>query len=426
MKSFYLPVLICLSAIIANAQCDDDRYRNFDYFSGSTVTQGVQFGVNESVPPFGSSQGTPQVLRMDVYEPIGDTLSERPVVLVAFGGSFIGGERSQVEFLCREFCKLGYVAVAPDYRVGLFFPINEVQTTLAVLRGAHDMKGCVRYLRQTVAEDGNPYRINPDMIIVGGVSAGAISAIHAAYLDDIETEIPEYLVNDTAGLGGLEGLSGPDGYSSEVQAVFSYSGAIGDTSWIEDFDSPIISFHEEGDPTVPYLTQEVAVSGIPTGLIASGSFDLHIRAENAGMDQCFHGYPGNGHVGFLGPDSLYADVLGKTADFLADVVCAEVVDCGMVQYPLDTTSNNTSVIEADFASIEVYPVPASNSLQVNSTKSQVNVSSWELIDTAGRVCLNGAWIGSTLSIDVSRLDKGVYSLRMLGENQIGIRKVLIQ
>jgi acetyl esterase/lipase len=402
------------------AQCTDDRYRNFSYFSESIRTTAIEFGVNESVPPFGASQGSPQSLKMDVYEPEGDQITNRPVVVVAFGGSFIGGSRGQMESLCREFARLGYVAVAPDYRVGLFFPIDELNTTLAVLRGAHDMKGCVRYLRKTVAEDGNPYGIDPNMIFVGGVSAGAISAIHAAYLDDLATEIPDYLVNDTAGLGGLEGNTGPLEYTSEVQGVFSYSGTIGDTSWIAENDVPIISFHEEGDGVVPYTTEEVAVSGIPTGLIASGSFDLHIRAENAGMDNCFTGYPGNGHVGFLG-NSNYNEVLGKTADFLADIVCGEPIDCGEVIY-----DGNTSVNQLEVNEVKLYPNPASDFMVVDFSESSHELNSWTLIDLQGKSVLEGVFSSVIQKIDVSSVESGSYVLRASGKEALGEMPLVIQ
>jgi acetyl esterase/lipase len=420
MKHFSLLALSTFLYVSVFAQCTDDRYRNFSYFSESIRTTAIEFGVNESVPPFGASQGSPQSLKMDVYEPEGDQITNRPVVVVAFGGSFIGGSRGQMESLCREFARLGYVAVAPDYRVGLFFPIDELNTTLAVLRGAHDMKGCVRYLRKTVAEDGNPYGIDPNMIFVGGVSAGAISAIHAAYLDDLATEIPDYLVNDTAGLGGLEGNTGPLEYTSEVQGVFSYSGTIGDTSWIAENDVPIISFHEEGDGVVPYTTEEVAVSGIPTGLIASGSFDLHIRAENAGMDNCFTGYPGNGHVGFLG-NSNYNEVLGKTADFLADIVCGEPIDCGEVIY-----DGNTSVNQLEVNEVKLYPNPASDFMVVDFSESSHELNSWTLIDLQGKSVLEGVFSSVIQKIDVSSVESGSYVLRAWGKDALGEMPLVIQ
>jgi acetyl esterase/lipase len=420
MKHFSLLALSTFLYVSVFAQCTDDRYRNFSYFSESIRTTAIEFGVNESVPPFGASQGSPQSLKMDVYEPEGDQITNRPVVVVAFGGSFIGGSRGQMESLCREFARLGYVAVAPDYRVGLFFPIDELNTTLAVLRGAHDMKGCVRYLRKTVAEDGNPYGIDPNMIFVGGVSAGAISAIHAAYLDDLATEIPDYLVNDTAGLGGVEGNTGPLEYTSEVQGVFSYSGTIGDTSWIAENDVPIISFHEEGDGVVPYTTEEVAVSGIPTGLIASGSFDLHIRAENAGMDNCFTGYPGNGHVGFLG-NSNYNEVLGKTADFLADIVCGEPIDCGEVIY-----DGNTSVNQLEVNEVKLYPNPASDFMVVDFSESSHELNSWTLIDLQGKSVLEGVFSSVIQKIDVSSVESGSYVLRASGKEALGEMPLVIQ
>ena len=56
--------------------------------------------------------------------------------IVGFGGSFVGGSRGQVDFLCEDYAALGYVAVH-DYRIGFFIP-SSISTALAVLRGAHD------------------------------------------------------------------------------------------------------------------------------------------------------------------------------------------------------------------------------------------------------------------------------------------------
>jgi para-nitrobenzyl esterase len=405
MKHLYLGAIALFISSIAVAQCTDDRYRNFDYFSNYEVIQAVNFGSNNAVV------GGPQSLFMDIYQPMGDTETARPVVLVAFGGSFVGGSRDQVEGICNELTRLGYVAVAPDYRIGLFSP-NQVTTTLAVMRGAHDMKACVRYLRKTVAEDGNPYKIDPDMIFSGGVSAGAISAIHAAYFDS-DSEIPAYMANDTAGLGGVEGNSGSPGYNSIPQGVFSMSGAIGDTAWMADNDVPIISWHEQGDGTVPYLTQEVAVGPFPTGLIASGSFDLHVRADNAGMDNCFNGYPGNGHVGYLN-NSNYPEVMGTLADFLGDIVCDDDVNCGTTTYTVDGTDDNqiiqdpNGIEESILSDLKVYPNPAANVLNIELSAATAEITGWQLIDLQGRVVLNDSNKSNRISIDVNDVENGIY------------------
>ena len=172
MKHFFtfcFSILLATGTAFAQPDCTGGRYSTFDLFSDTEVTSGVTFGSNTALG------GSEVDLKMDVYEPAGDTDTDRPVVIVAFGGSFIGGDRSQVAFMCEILAKMGYVAVAPDYRVGLFFP-SQITTTLAVLRGAHDVSGCVRYLKKTAAEDGNPYGIDCERIIVGGISAGAIAA----------------------------------------------------------------------------------------------------------------------------------------------------------------------------------------------------------------------------------------------------------
>lgn len=393
MKYIYALVAAFAAYLSGNAQeCSSGRYTDPDHFSDVTVTSSVEFGSNTAVA------GGTQILRMDVYEPTGDVLQDRPVVLVAFGGSFVTGDRTQVADLCMRFAKLGYVAIANDYRVGFFLP-NEATTTRAVMRGSHDMKACVRFLRKTVAEDGNPYRIDPDRIIIGGVSAGAISAIHAAYLDE-ESEIPAILQGEAASLGGVEGNSGTPGYSSDVLAVYSFSGAIGDTLWIQPGDQPLASVHEDGDGTVPYGTQEVAVIGIATGLIASGSRDIHVRTNSLGIDNCLLTYNANAHVGYLNTDPEVST--GFVAQFMAELVCGQAVTCGNI-------STGVQELELDQV-LTVYPNPTNGLVQFE-VEGTTRVA---LFDMSGREVLSERHASGTVRMDISGLPEGVYVLRAEG------------
>lgn len=393
MKYLYaLAALFAVPLSLQAQECGSGRYTTVDFFPDVTVTSGVQFGSNTGV-----SGGT-QNLLMDVYEPTGDALAERPVVIVAFGGSFVGGNRAQVADLCQQFAKLGYVAIANDYRVGFFLP-NQATTTRAVMRGSHDMKACVRYLRKTVAEDGNPYRIDPDRIIVGGVSAGAISAIHAAYLDQ-ESEIPAILQGEIASLGGVEGNSGTPGYSSDVLGVYSFSGAIGDTLWIESGDKPLVSIHEDGDGTVPYGTQEVAVIGIPTGLVASGSRDIHVRMNSLGLDNCLKTYNSNAHVGYLQSDPEVS--FGYVAQFVSELVCDASTTCSDFSTGFDEIAN--------VGSLEVYPNPTNGLLQFEMEAPAFV----RLLDMSGREVMQDRIATGTARMDISNLPNGVYMLRTEG------------
>ena len=388
-------------AVQAQTGCDGIRYLT-NLFDSVEVTTGVAYGSN--TPVFG---GGSQTLLMDIYRPVGDASVDRPVVLVAFGGSFIAGQRGDVAELCERFARLGYVAVAPDYRVGFFFP-NANTTQLAVVRCMHDLRGAIRFLRKTVEVDGDPYGIDPERIIVGGVSAGGIGSIHVAYLDE-SSEIPVTLYDDTLTIGGIEGNSGWPGYSSAVSACWSMSGAIGDTSWVDPGDVPCISLHEVGDGVVPYGTQEVSVIGIPTGLVASGSSDLHLRMENVGLPNCFVSYPGNDHVGYLNYD--LENAFGAVARFCADVVCGAEISCGQLALSIDGGAAITPV-----------------TIKPNPTADLVNIAldapaALALVDVQGRMVRSSPGPVRNWSLDLSSEAPGVYMLLSVGDGAVRERIV---
>lgn len=383
-----LPTLLfSLASIGLSAQdCSSGRYVNANVFSNVTVTQAVTFGSNIGV------NGSNQTLRMDVYQPTGDVETLRPVVVVAFGGSFISGSRGDVANICNDLAKRGYVAVANDYRVGFFIP-NQTTTTRAVMRGAHDMRACVRYLRRSVAEMGNPYGIDTTRIIVGGVSAGAISALHATYLDQ-ESEIPAVLLPEMAALGGIEGNSGNPGYSSKAMACYSFSGALGDTTWMAPGNEPLVSIHEVGDGVVPYYTAPVYVIGLPTGLTASGSHDIHIRANNLGLVNCFKSYPGNGHVGYLSSD--FSVAMDYVSLFMGELVCGAPVTCGI----------STSVAE-----VATDPAQASPNPTTGVTRFRMPNPSMIIVrDMSGRSVLEERFGAGMVALDLSGLPTGAYSV----------------
>ncbi len=379
--------------------CAGGRYRDA-IFTDVLRTNAIAFGSNTGV------SGGQQVLYLDVYRPVNDPAIERPVVIVAFGGSFISGNRNDVEIICNEFARRGYVAVAPDYRIGLFEP-DPVNAMLAVMRATHDLKACVRYLRRSVAEEGNPWNIDPDRIIVGGVSAGAIAALHATYLNE-DDEFPPQIAALGESLGGVEGLSGNAGYPSSVAACYSFSGAIGDTSWIDAGAPPLASIHDIGDQVVPYYTQEFLIGNDPIGLVASGSHDIHLRLEHLGIDHCLLTYPGNGHVSYLLIDPFVA--LDHMFHFTANMVCGEEAYCG-----------------AQFVDIERIAAVADNLIIHDPVDERIIVGAVGevmVIDVSGRLVLS-AFAGSAgTTVHVGALPPGIYTVRV-GAMPMIARQIMI-
>ena len=317
-------ILVCVGMCLAwaaMAQCDGIRYR-YRMFDQVEVTQGVFFGAN-----MGSS-GSNVELDMDIYRPAGDVELNRPVVILAHGGFFLAGSNDGVDVvpLCEDLARMGYVAASISYRLGID-NVFDLETSLqeAVLRGVHDAKAAVRFFRRSHAEEGNPLGIDPSRIVLGGSSAGAFIALHAAYIDDL-SEVPDVIDLTQQGLGGgLEGYSGNSGYGSDVLSIINISGAIGDADWIEAGDVPVVSTHGTADGTVPFGTGPISLLGVNV-IDVDGSWPVHIRAEEVGLDHRFVTFEGAGHVPHMSSDYYYDLTRAAVTGFTSRQVCPAYAD----------------------------------------------------------------------------------------------------
>ncbi len=265
------------------------RYENV-VFDAAVPRLGVQFG--EAIVTGGTVP-----LLMDVYTPFGDTATDRPVVIWAFGGGFTSGERQQLTTIADNFATRGYVSATIDYRTLDSAPTTAADLEVAGYRATHDMLAAVRFFR----EDGlgaNTFGVDPDIIIVGGFSAGALMAVGAG-TTDASDPAPSMAVQDFLNTnGGLFGNSSTNtSISSSVQGIISVSGAISNLASIDAMSSPMYAAHEEFDPVVPCDTAPEGSSS--TGLVVSGACDMVPAFQAAGVPVEFFFVPGAmTHVGY--------------------------------------------------------------------------------------------------------------------------------
>ncbi len=211
-------LVAALSSTGAEAVAPPERYLE----PGFTVdvTRDILFG--QSVDEHGETLD----LLLDVFEPTGDVLAERPTIVLLYGGGFIFGERADVEEYARTLTELGYVVVTSMYRV------RENPTTDflgAIDDAGHDMQQAIRWLRA----NAGTYRIDPDRIASMGLSAGAITSLYAALL-------PEATVD------------GPNGrFSADVAAGVSMAGFFF-LEAVDPWSPPVFMAHGVDDTTVPY------------------------------------------------------------------------------------------------------------------------------------------------------------------------------
>jgi len=290
MKKLIIPSLFTFFALFSITQAQDGvRYQD-EVFDEVSVTSDVLYAVNLSI-----LRGVPEIdsLFLDVYEPVGDTMAIRPLILITHTGNFLPPVLNRAPFgtktdsanveLATRLAKLGYVVASFEYRLG-WNPLpsapDEVRrrTLLqAAYRGFQDTRTAVRFFRMTEAEMDNPYRVDVNRIAVGGIGTGGYCALGAAYLDtlsEIRLEkfidltdpdnpepyvIPERDGNFDATDTTVLNLGNHPGYASDFNVVFHMGGALGDSSWIQEGGIPSISMHGINDPYAPFYIGNVIV-----------------------------------------------------------------------------------------------------------------------------------------------------------------------
>lgn len=436
MKKLYTLItgslLIAASASQLNAQCAGGRYHDF-IFAGPTVISNITYGSNAQF------NNVALTLKLDVYKPQGDTNALRPLIIFAHGGSFIGGNKASADMvkICTDFTKLGYVAASIDYRLymtDLPFPGPDSNDAgAAVMRAVQDARAAVRFFRKDFSENGNTYGIDTSQIYFGGLSAGGLIALHLAYMDQ-QSEFPNYI--DTTGTtvgsktgqkglhGGIEGLSGNQGYSSKVKAIVNMSGAISDTAWMHVGDTPLISTHATGDGTVPYGTALIYLQPPSTYPIQTidGSATVTEKANEVGIINCFKTYYLNAHV----PESngaVYDTTFCLIRNFLEHFTCGVPLDCNF-------SSKVTGLNDLSFNDIRInaYPNPANNSITIDLKAFSGKSVNIELYDALGRKVKGFTNIKTEQYIILrdTTMPAGMYSINVISEGKIHSKKIVFE
>ena len=172
-----LSALIFFIAFINLGNVDAQTRYVDEVFSNVTVTSNVVYGNNLTII---TGTPVPEDLLIDIYEPTGDTLTERPLIIHAHSGSFLpypinGGctgtkEDSVVVEMCTQFAKRGYVAVALTYRMGWNPYAADEEDRVggilnAIYRSIQDAHTCVRFFRENYEIGGNTYGIDTSRIV---------------------------------------------------------------------------------------------------------------------------------------------------------------------------------------------------------------------------------------------------------------------
>lgn len=410
MKKIYLFALSTVASfglLKAQTPCSTGRYAT-DTFTAYTTTSNVVFGSAIK------ANGSPQSLTMNVVQPAGDLETARPLIIWAHGGSFSFGSSTDADVtnLSQRFAKKGFVCASINYRLGIS-PLDSVGLVKAVLRAVQDMKASVRYFyKDKLTTD--TYKIDTNNIFIGGSSAGAVTALHYAYLNK-PCEVNQYLDNTTINaLGGLEGLSGNPGYSTKVKGVINLCGALATYGWLEVGDMPFCSMHGTVDATVNY--NRAGALGL---LVIDGSRYLKKQADALGITNPLYTWYGKDHVPYSG-SVAYMDT---TTSFVRDYLISRLGCTDAPILPSNTPIGNPTLYTYNACNVgmnelthnsvisEVYPNPSENDMTIEFANTSTS-HKIELYDVTGKIISSYNTEDAKYRISKNNLASGLYFLKV--------------
>lgn len=430
MKKYILLFCVCLFSIqVVSAQCvGGTRYKavSFDFDTIMNVTYGANVFAGDSVR---------KDLLLDIYVPKNDTFQKRPVIFFTHGGSFIFGTKKDgdVVYLCKEFAKRGYVCVSQDYRLGME-AFNSLEASKAVWRATQDARAAIRFMKA----NATTYKIDTNMIIYGGSSAGGFTALHTAFFDEPQELLPgidttEFTGAGSTGLGNFRGTTNNLPNSSDgIKAVVNLCGAIGDTAWIQPKDKNVvvINMHGTADKTVPYGSAIIKLLNFIPLLEVDGSYSIHKALDKKQQENYFYTYCGSDHVPYAGTTPMHLNLMDTTIRFISRHLYEKVLKCGNSEINIrslvdssDCVSSGIDYLANDLNELKLYPNPSNVELTIEVNYE--GTSNYSIYDVKGDRILNGNFEGRKSTINVQSMPVGMYMVKIQNAEKVLYQKLII-
>lgn len=380
MKKFIILILLFFSINTYAQRYLTSDFTELDSIIGGTYGNAVNY------------LGNNQDLIFDFYAPGHDTIQKRPLIIYIHGGGFTSGTRTypSVKLLCQKMARKGYSVANIDYRLDPNFQLYNSETDRRAMTDAmHDAKQAIRYFKA----NAQLYKIDTTKIFVGGESAGAITAMMAAYVDKQEEMSPYPLANPNNPVGNNSNSHVGNG----VHASMCLCGMLIDTTAIEDSnDPPILWTHGSSDAYIPI----------------SLSFNIALRALNIGLPVQTKVYQNATHCPWYYGNPDWETYLDSTINEITAFL-----------YPKSATA--LSLDKNQDSKINIYPNPCIGFLNIDMNKQypKTNIS---IVSSAGQVYRTWSFQNSKeIYLDLEGLVNGLYIVRIEFEKHVILKKIVI-
>lgn len=299
--SLFFACLLISSGVQAQI-CTSERYQK-QVFQNIKVSTDLKFAEYPSGFP-----GINNDLELDFYEPApnDEYLGKRPLVIMLFGGAYILGDKGDADVTawCDSLAHYGYACASVNYRLSnaasLGLPGGAERAAYAAVQ---DARAAIRFLLEDPNNFG--FNVDPNHIYTGGESAGAITAIHTAYLEENERppETYQYLLQPDMGCIDCHGNNYIQPF--KVKGIIDLWGATTGIDLLDAHESiPMVIIHGTNDDVVPFTSGKPFTDIALTFPDLYGAQPMHDHLDSIGVYNEFYPYPGLGHVFYGTPTIL--------------------------------------------------------------------------------------------------------------------------
>lgn len=380
MKNYAIIIALLLWSLQTKAQ----RYLTNQFTQVDSIVNIVYGNANNYL-------GVPEQLKLDFFQPNGDVLTKRPLIIYVHGGGFTSGTRKYLHIkniLSRMVLK-GYVAASIDYRLDPNFNLyNSNSDRRAMTDAMHDTKAAIRFFKV----NATTYGIDTNQIVIGGESAGAITSMMAAYVDK-QSEMAIYpMANPNNPIGN----SGNPGHSNTTKATLCLCGLILDTTAIENNDKPVLVVHGTSDAFIPLVFAQNIVD----------------RAQHTATNYTKYFFNGATHCPWITTLPNYAMYEDSTVTLITDFL-----------YPKISTGLNQELNLKQ--AVNVFPNPSYGVLTIENTSS-INDIKLNILDVLGNtVYTNSLTAQETKQLQLQQLAQGIYFINFKSNNHTATQKIII-
>jgi poly(3-hydroxybutyrate) depolymerase len=289
---FWLSLSLVPNEVKAQTPCMGERYSQAAIFETSDLDtiSNVEFGV---ATQYFTGQNVSLLLDVFMPDTTIDPVGNRPLVVLIHGGGFMAGNKIEMHNECAGFAQRGYVAVSIGYRLGwncdnvLCFNCYGSNLQKAMYHAAQDALAALRYIYQHAAS----WHADPNMLFLGGESAGSITALLAAHWTQ-ETADAWLPAGYSEIAGNLHSSGNLWAEYPIIRGMINHCGAVPATAILNEQNPvPMISFHDSNDCVVPYGNGPL-ISCLCSGFLNfNGSSTIHAYSVANGLCSELHTVP---------------------------------------------------------------------------------------------------------------------------------------